>query len=81
VGGNISPTLPTNLFLWMGIRKALGILLLPVLLEAMRILLLPVLLGALGDSVAFCSIGGTFQDTFFLMEGYLLFVFISFGSF
>jgi hypothetical protein len=27
------------------------------------------------------SYGGTFWETFFLVEGYLLFVFLSFGSF
>jgi hypothetical protein len=38
-------------------------------------------LEALGDnSFASCSFGGTFWETFFLVEGYLLFVFLSFGS-
>jgi hypothetical protein len=31
------------------------------------------------DSFASCSFEGTFWETFFLMEGYLLFVFLSFG--
>jgi hypothetical protein len=35
----------------------------------------------LGDSFASCSFGGTFWETIFLVEGYLLFVFISFGSY
>jgi hypothetical protein len=34
-----------------------------------------------GDSVASCSFGGAFWETVFLVEGYLLFVFLSFGSF
>jgi hypothetical protein len=33
-----------------------------------------------GDSFASCSFGGTFWETIFLVEGYLLFVFLSFGS-
>jgi hypothetical protein len=33
------------------------------------------------DSVASCSFEGTFWETIFLVEGYLLFVFLSFGSF
>jgi hypothetical protein len=58
------------------------------------ILLLPVLLEARGELVASCSLGGTwailllpgsfgstFWETVFLVEGYLLFVFLSFGSF
>jgi hypothetical protein len=45
-----------------------------------RILLLPVLLEALGDIFASCSFGGTFWETIFLVEGYLLFVFLSFCS-
>jgi hypothetical protein len=38
-------------------------------------------LGGTGDSVPSCSFGGTFWETIFLVEGYLLFVFLSFGSF
>jgi hypothetical protein len=34
-----------------------------------------------GDSFASCSFGGTFWETIFLVEGYLLFVFFSFGSY
>jgi hypothetical protein len=34
-----------------------------------------------GDSVASCTFGGTFWEKNFLVEGYLLFVFLSFGSF
>jgi hypothetical protein len=34
-----------------------------------------------GNSVASCSFGGTFWETIFLVEGFLLFVFLSFGSF
>jgi hypothetical protein len=52
-----------------GVKRMWGILLLPVLLEA------------LGGSFASCSFGGTFWETIFLVEGYLLFVFLSFGSF
>jgi hypothetical protein len=33
------------------------------------------------DSLSSCSFGGTFWETIFLVEGYLLFVFLSFGSF
>ena len=59
-----------------------GIILLPVVFGiTWRILLLPVLLEALGDIFASCSFGGTFWETIFLVEGYLLFVFLSFGSF
>jgi hypothetical protein len=32
-------------------------------------------------SFASCSFGGIFWETIFLVEGYLLFVFLSFGSF
>jgi hypothetical protein len=32
-------------------------------------------------SFASCSFRGTFWETIFLVEGYLLFVFLSFGSF
>jgi hypothetical protein len=32
-------------------------------------------------SFASCSSGGIFWETIFLVEGYLLFVFLSFGSF
>ncbi len=35
----------------------------------------------LGYSFASCSLGGTFWETIFLVEGYLLFVFLPFGSF
>jgi hypothetical protein len=35
----------------------------------------------LGDSFVSCSFGGTFWETIFLVEGYLLFVFLPFGSF
>jgi hypothetical protein len=58
------------------------------------ILLLPILLEACGEFVASCSFGGTwailllpgsfgstFWETIFLVEGYLLFVFLSFSSF
>ena len=58
------------------------------------ILLLLVLLGARGEFVASCSFGdtwailllpgsfgSTFWETIFLVEGYLLFVFLFFGSF
>ena len=46
------------------------------------ILLLPVLLEALGGYLLLLVIfGGTFWGTIFLVEGYLLFVFLSFGSF
>jgi hypothetical protein len=34
-----------------------------------------------GDSFASCSFGGTFWETIFLVEVYLLFVFLSFGSY
>ncbi len=57
-------------------------------------LLLPVLLEVLGEFVASCSFGctwmisfasclfgGTFCETIFLVEGYLLFAFLSFGFF
>jgi hypothetical protein len=37
--------------------------------------------GTWGISSASCSFGGTFWETIFLVEGYLLFVFLSFGSF
>jgi hypothetical protein len=47
-----------------------GILLLPVRLETL-----------VGISFASCSFGGTFWEKIFLVEGYLLFVFFSFGSF
>jgi hypothetical protein len=33
------------------------------------------------DSCASCSFEGIFWETIFLVEGYLLFVFLSFGSF
>jgi hypothetical protein len=33
-----------------------------------------------GDSFALCSFGSTFPKTIFLVEGYLLFVFLSFGG-
>jgi hypothetical protein len=59
-----------------------------------RILLLSVLLEAHGEFVASCSFAGTwailllpgsfgstFWETIFLVEGYLLFGFLSFGSF
>jgi hypothetical protein len=58
------------------------------------ILLLPVLLEGRGEFVASCYFGGTwailllpgsfgstFWETIFLVEDYLLFVFLSFGSF
>jgi hypothetical protein len=58
------------------------------------ILLLPVLLEACGEFLASCSFGGTwailmlpgsfgstFWETIFLLEGYLLFAVLSFGSF
>jgi hypothetical protein len=35
----------------------------------------------LGDSFASGSFGITFWETIFLVKGYLLFVFLSFGSF
>jgi hypothetical protein len=35
----------------------------------------------LWDSCASCSFEGTSWETMFLVEGYLLFVFLSFGSF
>jgi hypothetical protein len=35
----------------------------------------------LEDSFASCSFGGIFWEIIFLVEGYLLFVFLSFGSF
>jgi hypothetical protein len=67
---------------WMGLSSRGGILLLPVLLEAR------------GEFIASCSVGGTwaillfpgsfggtFWETNFLVEGCLLFVFLSFGSF
>ncbi len=47
--------------------------------SAGRILLLPVLLEALGDSFASCTFGDTFREAIFLVEGHLLFVFLSFG--
>jgi hypothetical protein len=53
----------------MSLSKEVGILLLPALLEALGVLLLP------------GSFGGTFSKTIFLVEGYLLFVFLSFGYF
>jgi hypothetical protein len=34
-----------------------------------------------GDSFGSCSFGCTFWETIFLVEGYLLFVFLSFGSY
>ncbi len=34
-----------------------------------------------GDSVASCSFGSTFRETIFLVEGDLLFVFLSFDSY
>jgi hypothetical protein len=37
------------------------------------------LLEILGIFFASCSFGGTFWETIFLVEGYLLFVFLSFG--
>jgi hypothetical protein len=53
-----------------GLKRGWGILLLPVLLEALGgILLLP------------GSFGSTFWETIFLVKGYLLFVFLSFGSY
>jgi hypothetical protein len=36
---------------------------------------------SIGISVASCSFGGTFQETIFFMEGYLIFVINFFGSF
>jgi hypothetical protein len=51
-------------------------------LSGVGILLLPVLVETLvGISSASYSFGGTFWETIFLVEGYLLFVFLSFGSF
>jgi hypothetical protein len=35
----------------------------------------------LGNSFASCSFEGIFWETIFLVKGYLLFVFLSFGSF
>jgi hypothetical protein len=51
-------------------KVVVGILLLPVLLETL-----------VGIFFASCSFGRTFWETIFLVEGYLLFVFLSFGSF
>jgi hypothetical protein len=63
VGGDIGLAPPTNLLQKDGLKWGGGILLLPVLLEA------------LGDSDASCSFGGTYRETLFLAEVYLLFVF------
>ncbi len=48
---------------------------LPVLLEALGASVASCSFGGTGDSVASCSFGGTFQETIFLAEVYLLFVF------
>jgi hypothetical protein len=69
-GGNIGPVLPTNLLRMDELKQTWG------------------------DFVASCSFGGTwailllpgsfgstFWETIFLVEAYLLFVFLSFGSF
>jgi hypothetical protein len=85
----------TNLLRMDGLKRGWGILLLPVLLEALEGFCCFLFFWRhLWEFVASCSFGGTwailllsgsfgstFWETIFLVEGYLLFVFLSFGSF
>ena len=65
-----------------GVKRMWGILLLPVLLEARGEFVASCSFGGTWViSFASCPFGGTFWETIFLVEGYLLFVFLSFGSF
>ncbi len=78
-----------------GLKRGWEILLLSVLLEALEgFCCFLIFWRHLGDFVAFCSFGGTwgilllpgsfgstFRETIFLVKGYLLFVFLSFGSY
>ncbi len=66
MGNDIGPAHLTNLLQMDGLKRWKGS---SFVSDTLGILLLP------------DSFGGTFWETIFLVEGYLLFVFLSFGSF
>jgi hypothetical protein len=81
-GGDIGPALPTNLLRIDGLEQTWGFCCFLFFWRHVGILFLPVLLEALGGFLLLPrSFGSTFWETIFLVEGYLLFVFLSFGSY
>ena len=94
-GGNISPALPTNLLRIDGLKRTCGEFCCFLFFwrhvgnfvascsfgGTWEICCFLFFWRHLGDSFASWSFGGTFWETIFLVEGYLLFVFLSFSSY